>query len=742
MQQLNPAVGRSWTVAEYLWDLVGTCPFTTPPSCAVCRHQTQRHPAGYCRRLRACTPLTMPENATDECRVPTLLTVRTTHPLVWQWLLAAIAALAEFPQFIRGHLFVTKHIDPDGCYQVRLFNVCTGVFEVIMIDDRIPAMGGAPMFAKLSQQHEIWPMLLEKAVAKMAGSYCALHGNDPVLAFLLLTGCQNMSVFKREVVGGGWQEGVPLGIKNVSTRGIASFADLVQQGLLYYLNQRASSDEMFLHLKSCDQKDFVMSASAHDDSSWSGGPGFFGWKSDCGLVVNHAYSLVAVLEESGKRLLQLQNPHGEAGREWNGDWSDGSPLWHQHPELATACGAENRRDGTFWMCWDDFRSHFDVVSITNQSIGSMAAPKTAGAEEERHHPRVQSAPGGRSLLDHLLSPLYAVVRSLRNFDGLVVSACVAMMNVVAFVLSFIVGPTMAKLTTRLAGIPLIMTARLVLWTLLAGVARAVYLVYIGDIRSLDDAREDSGQVWALIQDIKPLVEAELDVDLETQFRAIRSITAKFLSDRWLLLPLCIGFRFVSVVGRTLVALAVATMKVAAFLLSFILGSTLAKLATRLAGWPLILAVRIAAYTLLAGLAHALWQVGVGDVRSVEDLWHDSLRAWQAVVALMQDMKPVLEAQLDVNLDGLMKPAHVLEAQFEVNLNGLEPDWSSVEQALQRVRTLEKPASGVVWPLLESLADRICPKPSYSDWVLGLVGLVPPAPPPAHAHLCKLWTATG
>lgn len=445
----------------------------------------------------------------------------------------------------------------------------------------------------------------------------------------------------------------------------------------------------------------------------------------------HAYSLVAAIEQSGQRLLQLQNPHGGHGKEWNGDWSDDSTLWRQYPELARACGAVNRRDGTFWMCWEDFRSHFHVVTITNQDIRAMAAPEG--------HPPVQPAPGGRSLLDRLLGVPYAVVRLFRNFDRLVVAACVAVMNVVALALSFIVGPMLAKLTTRLAGILLVLmavtTARIVLWTLLAGVARAMYLVYAGDIRSLDDAREDSGRVWVLLQAVKPFVEAELDIDLNTQLRAVRSIAAKFLSDRWLLVPLCLGFRFVHAAGHTFVALSVAAMNAVAFLLSFVLGSTLARLATRLAGWPLILAFRIAVYTLLIGVARAMWHVGVGDARSVEDAWPlleplvTPLGAWHSAGAVMQDVKPVLEAQFDVNLDGLS--------------GDLRPAWSYVnfyvEQALQRVPALEMSSSSDVWPLLEPLGERICgPKPSYSDSMLGRVGLAPSAPP--HAYLCMLWTS--
>ena len=53
-----------------------------------------------------------------------------------------------------------------------------------------------------------------------------------------------------------------------------------------------------------------------------------------GLVKYHAYSILQ-LEKVRKvgenrqevRLIQLRNPHGKGGVEWNGTWSDRSSAW-------------------------------------------------------------------------------------------------------------------------------------------------------------------------------------------------------------------------------------------------------------------------------------------------------------------------------------------------------------------------------------------------------------------------------
>ena len=75
------------------------------------------------------------------------------------WLLAATAAVAEFPEFVREKLFVTKRANPAGRYALRLFDGASKRWEEVAIDDRIPCyppkwsfFGGTPqpMFAQVA----------------------------------------------------------------------------------------------------------------------------------------------------------------------------------------------------------------------------------------------------------------------------------------------------------------------------------------------------------------------------------------------------------------------------------------------------------------------------------------------------------------------------------------------------------------------------------------------------------------
>ena len=43
-------------------------------------------------------------------------------------------------------------------------------------------------------------------------------------------------------------------------------------------------------------------------------------------------------------------------REWNGDWSDKSSKWT--PELKKELGVEEKNDGIFYMCEDDYVEYF------------------------------------------------------------------------------------------------------------------------------------------------------------------------------------------------------------------------------------------------------------------------------------------------------------------------------------------------------------------------------------------------
>lgn len=85
---------------------------------------------------------------------------------------------------------------------------------------------------------------------------------------------------------------------------------------------------------------------------------------EMGLISEHAYSVIAAMEvttRSGgtERLLKLRNPWGH--KEWLGRWSDKSEEWTE--ELRRQLNCEEKNDGVFFMCVEDYLSYFRTTVI-------------------------------------------------------------------------------------------------------------------------------------------------------------------------------------------------------------------------------------------------------------------------------------------------------------------------------------------------------------------------------------------
>ena len=100
--------------------------------------------------------------------------------------MCALACLAERPALI-DRLFLTKETNPEGIYKVKLCK--NGEWMIVTIDDYFPCHPlGQPIFST-SHGTELWVLLLEKAYAKLHGSYYALRGGFANEGLIDLTGC-------------------------------------------------------------------------------------------------------------------------------------------------------------------------------------------------------------------------------------------------------------------------------------------------------------------------------------------------------------------------------------------------------------------------------------------------------------------------------------------------------------------------------------------------------------------------
>ena len=76
--------------------------------------------------------------------------------------------LAERPALIE-RLFITKTVNDEGIYRVKICK--NGYWQLVTIDDFFPCYPkGQPLFSK-GESNELWVLILEKAYAKLHGSY-------------------------------------------------------------------------------------------------------------------------------------------------------------------------------------------------------------------------------------------------------------------------------------------------------------------------------------------------------------------------------------------------------------------------------------------------------------------------------------------------------------------------------------------------------------------------------------------
>lgn len=236
------------------------------------------------------------------------------------WFMCALASLAERPALVE-RLFESSQVSDIGFYQVWFCK--SGEWVRVTVDDFFPCFPkDTPIFSR-SHGNELWVLLLEKAYAKLHGSYSLLKGGWAAEGMMDLTGCPTLNFdFTSE-----------------------ESKKLIQE------------DKLWEILKRYDNEGSLISASTAGEDRWSetAKPNRKG-----GLVPGHAYTVIQVKEAFSNRLLNIRNPWGAF--EWDGDWSDSSALWTDEMKGAIRPVLDDN-DGTFWMSYQDFIVQFNGVNI-------------------------------------------------------------------------------------------------------------------------------------------------------------------------------------------------------------------------------------------------------------------------------------------------------------------------------------------------------------------------------------------
>uniref|UniRef100_A0A8C5XHG0 Calpain 14 n=1 Tax=Microcebus murinus TaxID=30608 RepID=A0A8C5XHG0_MICMU len=240
------------------------------------------------------------------------------------WFLAALQALTLHQDILSRVVPLNQSFTENyaGIFQFWFWHF--GSWVPVVIDDRLPVNeSGQLVFVSSTYKNVFWGALLEKAYAKLSGSYEDLQGGQVSEALVDFTGGVAMTINLAEA---------PMNLWELLAQATYSRTLICSQ---------THSGEKVL---------------------------------ENGLVDGHAYTLTGLRKVTCKYgpeyLVKLRNPWGKV--EWKGDWSDSSSTWELLSPKEKILLLRKHDDGEFWMALQDFKANFVHLVICKLTPGLLS----------------------------------------------------------------------------------------------------------------------------------------------------------------------------------------------------------------------------------------------------------------------------------------------------------------------------------------------------------------------------------
>ncbi|XP_014286541.1 calpain-C [Halyomorpha halys] len=220
--------------------------------------------------------------------------------------------------------------DYAGVFRFRLW--WSGQWVEVLVDDRLPTINGRLAFIQTIHSDQFWPALLEKAYAKLHGSYEALKYGT------MLDGLSDLT--------GGIAESISL--RHDPTTCGRLLNNLLDMTTIVTCTVQPPNQPIRNNIE----------------------------KLANGIQIGINYRLYAVervetVSGEGVQLVRLRNPLGTGGGEYVGTWSRGCTNWSQVPQQEKErLGLSHSPEQEFWMSYSEFVktfTHIEAVHLDSET---------------------------------------------------------------------------------------------------------------------------------------------------------------------------------------------------------------------------------------------------------------------------------------------------------------------------------------------------------------------------------------